>query len=87
MTPAADERDGYVPNVVYSCGALLHGDTLVLPYGSSDAAIRVALVDLTALLDRIRPRSLIDRAGRSPTPSQACSRSTLPTSWTCSPTL
>ena len=42
MAPTDDERDGYVPNVVYSCGALLHGDTLVLPYGCSDAAIRVA---------------------------------------------
>ena len=53
LTPAADERDGYVPNVVYSCGALLHGDTLVLPYGCSDAAIRVALVDVPQLLERI----------------------------------
>ena len=53
LTPAADERDGYVPNVVYSCGALLHGDTLVLPYGCSDAAIRVALVDLPQLLSSI----------------------------------
>ena len=53
LSPAADERDGYVPNVVYSCGALLHGDTLVLPYGCSDAAIRVALVDLPQLLSSI----------------------------------
>ena len=37
LAPGADERDGYVPNVVYSCGALLHGDTLLLPYGCSDA--------------------------------------------------
>jgi predicted GH43/DUF377 family glycosyl hydrolase len=50
LAPSADERDGYVPNVVYSCGALIHGDTLVLPYGCSDVAIRVALVDLPALL-------------------------------------
>ena len=53
LTPAADERDGYVPNVVYSCGALLHGDTLVLPYGCSDASIRVALVDVPQLLARL----------------------------------
>lgn len=53
LTPTADERDGYVPNVVYSCGALAHGDTLVLPYGCSDSAIRIALVDLPALLDRL----------------------------------
>ena len=55
LTPAADERDGYVPNVVYSCGSLLHGDTLVLPYGCSDAAVRVALVDLPQLLEQILP--------------------------------
>jgi predicted GH43/DUF377 family glycosyl hydrolase len=50
LTPRADERDGYVPNVVYSCGSLVHHDTLVLPYGASDAVIRIALVDLGALL-------------------------------------
>ena len=53
LTPTADERDGYVPNVVYSCGAMLHGDTLVLPYGCSDSSIRVALVDVPQLLARI----------------------------------
>jgi predicted GH43/DUF377 family glycosyl hydrolase len=47
---AADERDGYVPNVVYSCGALLHGDYLLLPYGASDATVRFATVDLPGLL-------------------------------------
>ena len=33
LSPAHDEQNGYVPNVVYSCGALLHADTLVIPYG------------------------------------------------------
>jgi predicted GH43/DUF377 family glycosyl hydrolase len=55
LTPAPDERSGYVPNVVYSCGALLHGRTLVLPYGCSDTRSRVALVDLDRLLDDLRP--------------------------------
>lgn len=55
LTPTADERDGYVPNVVYSCGAMLHGGTLVLPYGCSDSAIRVALVDVDSLLAALRP--------------------------------
>jgi predicted GH43/DUF377 family glycosyl hydrolase len=50
LAPRADERNGYVPNVVYSCGGLVHQDTLVLPYGASDAVIRIALVDLGALL-------------------------------------
>ena len=53
LTPNSDERDGYVPNVVYSCGGLLHGNTLVLPYGCSDASIRVALVDVDELLKRL----------------------------------
>jgi predicted GH43/DUF377 family glycosyl hydrolase len=50
LTANDDERDGYVPNVVYSCGAMVHGGTLVLPYGCSDSVIRVAVVDLDRLL-------------------------------------
>ncbi len=42
LSPAADEQDGYVPNVVYSCGALVHVETLVLPSGIADSAIGVA---------------------------------------------
>lgn len=53
LRPAEDERDGYVPNVVYSCGGLVHQDTLLVPYGCSDSRIRFALVDLPALLDRL----------------------------------
>ena len=50
LSPAADEQDGYVPNVVYSCGALVHAETLVIPYGIGDAAIGVATVPLRELL-------------------------------------
>jgi predicted GH43/DUF377 family glycosyl hydrolase len=50
LSPATDEQDGYVPNVVYSCGALVHADTLVLPYGIGDAAIGIATVRLPDLL-------------------------------------
>ena len=50
LSPALDEQDGYVPNVVYSCGALLHAGTLVLPYGIGDSAIGVATVALDELL-------------------------------------
>ena len=50
LSPATDEQDGYVPNVVYSCGALVHADTLVLPYGISDAAVGIATVPLPELL-------------------------------------
>ena len=54
LTPGPDERDGYVPNVVYSCGALAHQDTLVVPYGCSDSAIRIARINLPALLGQLR---------------------------------
>ena len=50
LSPAADEQDGYVPNVVYSCGALVHGGTFVLPYGIGDAAIGLATAPLGELL-------------------------------------
>lgn len=50
LSPAADEQNGYVPNVVYSCGALIHAETLVLPYGIGDAAIGFATVPVRALL-------------------------------------
>jgi predicted GH43/DUF377 family glycosyl hydrolase len=50
LSPVVDEQNGYVPNVVYSCGALVHAETLVLPYGISDAAIGIATVPLPELL-------------------------------------
>ncbi len=53
MSPDADERVGYVPNVLYSCGALIHEGRLVLPYGCSDSSIRFATVDVDRLLARL----------------------------------
>jgi predicted GH43/DUF377 family glycosyl hydrolase len=53
MSPDEDERDGYVPNVVYSCGALRHGDDLLLPYGASDSSVRFAFVDLPGVLEQL----------------------------------
>jgi predicted GH43/DUF377 family glycosyl hydrolase len=53
LAPLPHERSGYVPNVVYSCGGLLHGDTLVLPYGCNDVTVRVALVHVPDLLDAL----------------------------------
>jgi predicted GH43/DUF377 family glycosyl hydrolase len=53
LTPNADERDGYVPNVVYTCGALLHDDLLTIPYGISDGAIGFAQVALPELLGQM----------------------------------
>jgi predicted GH43/DUF377 family glycosyl hydrolase len=54
LAPEGNEREGYVPNVVYSCGALLHGRTLILPYAMSDRASAVVSVSLDALLTRLR---------------------------------
>lgn len=53
LVPAEDEREGYVPNVVYSCGSLRHGDQLLLPYGASDASVRFAFVDIPLLVERL----------------------------------
>ena len=50
LTATAAGRDGYVPNVVYSCGALLHGHVLTIPYGIGDRSIGFAQADLTELL-------------------------------------
>ena len=57
LSPASDEQDGYVPNVVYSCGALLHAGTLVVPYGIGDSAIGVATVALDELLAALESTS------------------------------
>ncbi len=57
LEPSEDERNGYVPNVVYSCGALVHGDRLIVPYGFSDVGTGIASFDLTGLLDRLVSRT------------------------------
>ena len=44
------DREGYVPNVVYSCGAIRHGSTLFLPYGIADSSIGFAFIPLGSLL-------------------------------------
>jgi predicted GH43/DUF377 family glycosyl hydrolase len=55
LMPSADERDGYVPNVVYSCGALAHRDTLVIPYGFGDVGIEFATASVSRLLELLEP--------------------------------
>ena len=68
LTPAEDERSGYVPNVVYTCGAMLHGRDVVVPYGCSDSQIRIALVGLDPLLDALcSPRTGQPRSSTSET--------------------
>ena len=50
LSPNEAEREGYVPNVVYSCGVLLHGREVVIPYAMSDYATSFATVSLNELL-------------------------------------
>ena len=50
LCPNESEREGYVPNVVYTCGALLHGRELIIPYAMSDSASSFATVSLVELL-------------------------------------
>lgn len=50
IEPDEDEREGYVPNVVYTCGAIVHGDELIVPYGFSDCGVAIARLPLADLL-------------------------------------
>ena len=50
LRPEGHGREGYVPNVVYTCGALVHRGQLILPYGLSDTATTIATIELSALL-------------------------------------
>jgi predicted GH43/DUF377 family glycosyl hydrolase len=49
-----EEREGYVPNVVYSCGSILHNGNLIIPYGMADFASTYASINLQELLDEIK---------------------------------
>ena len=54
LIASPEERDGYVPNVVYSCGPMKHRDTLVIPYGFGDMGVEFATVPVSGLVERIR---------------------------------
>ncbi len=51
--PDPKEREGYVPNVVYTCGALRHGDRIILPYAVSDTFCTVSTIKIAALMDSL----------------------------------
>jgi len=53
IAPSENEREGYVPNVVYSCGSLIHQGRLILPYAMSDTATAVVSVSLDLLLKKL----------------------------------
>ena len=50
LGPEGNQREGYVPNVVYSCGSLVHNGQLILPYGISDRETSIVRIELSALL-------------------------------------
>jgi predicted GH43/DUF377 family glycosyl hydrolase len=54
LSPADEDREGYVPNVVYTCGALKHGDMLFMPYGVADSSVAFAFVPIGSLLAAMR---------------------------------
>jgi predicted GH43/DUF377 family glycosyl hydrolase len=54
VRPEPSEREGYVPNVVYTCGAIRHNDLIVLPYAVSDTFSNFATIKISALIDSMR---------------------------------
>ena len=50
VRPSPEERDGYVPNVIYSCGALVHNRTLLMPYAIADSFTTIATIAIDDLL-------------------------------------
>lgn len=54
LSPSKEEREGYVPNVVYSCGGIIHNDYLILPYAVSDYSSSYATVKLSELLNELQ---------------------------------
>lgn len=55
LVASKEEQDGYVPNVVYSCGSLVHSGILCIPYGVADQSISYASVPVCAVLDAMEP--------------------------------
>jgi predicted GH43/DUF377 family glycosyl hydrolase len=54
LMPNNKEREGYVPNVVYSCGSMLHNEDLIIPYAMSDYASTYATLNLRELLNELK---------------------------------
>ncbi len=57
LVPNAHEREGYVPNVVYTCGALIHQDELIVPYASGDQRCGIATLPVSQLMDKLTQNS------------------------------
>jgi predicted GH43/DUF377 family glycosyl hydrolase len=55
LIPTEEEREGYVPNVVYSCGSLIHNNMLIIPYAMSDITSGIASVEVKDLVACMKP--------------------------------
>ena len=55
VRPDPSKREGYVPNVVYTCGAIQHGERIILPYAVSDTYANFATIKIAALLGSMKP--------------------------------
>ena len=53
ISPNEDEREGYVPNVVYSCGAMIHNGNLIIPYAMSDSASSFASISVSEIINNM----------------------------------
>ncbi|MET0270372.1 MAG: glycosidase, partial [Sphingomonas sp.] len=53
LSAANEDREGYVPNVVYTCGPIRHGDMLFVPYGVADSSVAFGFVDIKNLLSQM----------------------------------
>lgn len=54
-----EEREGYVPNVVYSCGSIIHNDNLIIPYAMSDTCSGIVTVSVSELLSRLTDKKVM----------------------------
>jgi predicted GH43/DUF377 family glycosyl hydrolase len=54
LRPEPSEREGYVPNVVYTCGAMRHNDQIILPYAVSDTYSNFATIKISALMQTMK---------------------------------
>ena len=54
LWPVENERNGYVPNVVYSCGAIVHNGNLIVPYAVSDTSSKIVTLNLDELIHAMK---------------------------------
>jgi predicted GH43/DUF377 family glycosyl hydrolase len=57
LSPHEEEREGYVPNVVYSCGSIIHNKELVIPYAMSDVMSGIATAGVSELINAMQPEA------------------------------